>query len=551
MGSSKTTLARSVARIVGFVVSATCLAAAPVRGSDRNEALAERDLAGTTIGQIRIETGDIFDLNDPDEDKLLFRLANWAHRTTKTEVVEQLLLFETGADYSPANLAETERILRGKRFIQEAAVEPVKLDNGIVDIRVATRDTWSLTPRLSFAHTGGVSRTGFGVKERNLLGNGSAMELMFQSDIDRDSLALAYEDPNVGNSWRSLSFLVEENSDGYTRSLDFGLPFYSLDSRQSYGLSLFDNERTLSLYDRGENLAQFGQSLRRYEISMGRSAGLVGDWARRLTWGVGYSDKRSYPAGDVPRPSAVLPEDLRLVFPFVGVELVQDKFDETTNVDQIALVEDRFVGTAFKARIGAASRGAGSDRDAILIDTRLQKSFLPNEQDAVILSANLAARVENDGARDTVLDLDGSYYRRQTDSRLFFARIAGSIGSRLDVDQKLFVGGDSGVRGYPLRYQSGESRALVTLEQRFYTNWYPFQLFRVGAAAFFDAGRSWGEGPFGTTDNRWLSSAGFGLRLGNPRSSMGKVIHLDVAFPLSATGVSNGAQFMIETKSGF
>ena len=44
----------------------------------------------------------------------------------------------------------------------------------------------------------------------------------------------------------------------------------------------------------------------------------------------------------------------------------------------------------------------------------------------------------------------------------------------LDPDQQLLIGGDTGLRGYPLGYESGTSRGLLTVEQRFYTDWYPF-----------------------------------------------------------------------------
>ena len=58
------------------------------------------------------------------------------------------------------------------------------------------------------------------------------------------------------------------------------------------------------------------------------------------------------------------------------------------------------------------------------------------------------------------------------------------------------LGGDNGLRGYPLRYQAGDDNALMTLEQRFYSNWQPLKLFNVGAAVFFDAGRTWGDDEF-------------------------------------------------------
>jgi hemolysin activation/secretion protein len=105
------------------------------------------------------------------------------------------------------------------------------------------------------------------------------------------------------------------------------------------------------------------------------------------------------------------------------------------------------------------------------------------------------------------------------------------------------------LRGYPLRYQAGEGRWLFTAEQRFFTNWFPFQLFNVGAAVFYDMGATWGRDPLGSASQGLLRDFGFGLRLGNSRSALGNVLHLDVAFPLD--GETNSPQFLIETRKSF
>src|SRR4029453_7544016 len=72
---------------------------------------------------------------------------------------------------------------------------------------------------------------------------------------------------------------------------------------------------------------------------------------------------------------------------------------------------------------------------------------------------------------------------------------------------QLLLGGDNGLRGYPLRYQAGDALALFTLEQRFYTDWQPLKLVNVGAAVFFDAGRAWGQDPYAAAPARWLAAA--------------------------------------------
>jgi outer membrane translocation and assembly module TamA len=149
------------------------------------------------------------------------------------------------------------------------------------------------------------------------------------------------------------------------------------------------------------------------------------------------------------------------------------------------------------------------------------------------------------------LSAGAQYYRPQTRHRLFYASAeAGWIGRPGPTDQ-LVLGGDNGLRGYPLRYQSGTRRVLFTAEQRFYTDVYLWRLLRLGGAAFVDVGRAWG-GPLPTSANPgWLSNVGFGLRVVSERSSFGTVVHVDVAFPLNRAGDISKAQFQVKAKRSF
>ncbi len=130
-------------------------------------------------------------------------------------------------------------------------------------------------------------------------------------------------------------------------------------------------------------------------------------------------------------------------------------------------------------------------------------------------------------------------------------RSAFDAGHNLDADRQILIGGDTGLRGYPLRYQGGEGRWLFTLEQRAFTNWYPFRLVNVGAAAFVDVGGAWGTNRFGTKPQGVLSDVGIGLRLGNSRSGLGNVLHMDLAFPLNGDRSIKSVQFLVETKRSF
>lgn len=509
------------------------------------------EISGTVVGSVTINNGSIFDLENPDEDKLLYRIANKAHITTKPRVIEQQLLFQPGDEFSVQALEESERLLRSNRYIQEAKIEPSANANGVVDVNVSTTDTWTLLPKLSFSHSGGASSTDIGIKDMNLLGTGIGLEAAYTSDVDRDSKILKIVDSHIGDSWYSAKARFENSSDGHLRYLDLGRPFYSLNSVTAFGMTLFNNERIESLYDRGEIESQYGQESRAQELYYGWSRGLQGGWSKRYQVGLGYDEQRFSEVVDGVAPSTLIPEDRKFVYPFVGIEILQDKYEEGMNFDQVARVEDRFLGTAFNARLGVTGDNFGSDRNALLVDVRARTSISKSKKSSMFLSSAFSTRWEEGGAANLTLALDAKYYRRQSEKRLFFARLNGTFGHDLDLDQQLFLGGDNGLRGYPLRYQSGDKRALLTLEQRFFTDWYPLRLFRVGAAVFFDAGQTWGEGPFGTGSDGLLKDVGAGLRLGNTRSGLGRIVHIDVAYPLDGNESISNVQFIVELKQSF
>jgi hemolysin activation/secretion protein len=159
--------------------------------------------------------------------------------------------------------------------------------------------------------------------------------------------------------------------------------------------------------------------------------------------------------------------------------------------------------------------------------------------------------LENGAARNVLLQADARYYWRFTAKQVFYAALDAAATHELDLDQQLLLGGEEGLRGYPLRYQSGTARALLTLEERYYTDWFPFRLFNVGGAVFFDAGRTWGQGPISTPGLGLLRDFGVGLRAGNSRSGLGNVVHIDLSYALDGDPTVKKLQVTVQTKQTF
>ena len=520
-------------------------------GSSALLAPALLEASGARIGTVTITNGSIFDLENPDENKALYKLANHLHATTRPEVIEQQLLFAEGEPFSAQSLAESERILRANRYLQDVSVQAVREENGVVAVDVTTSDVWTLMPKFKLSRSGGKSNAAIGAKEMNLLGTGVSIEVLYESDVDRDSRVLKLKDRNLFSSWYGLQLNLADSDDGYNRSLAIGKPFYSLDSREAQGFSLQSKDSIETFYERGDIAAEYRNQARAYEFYRGWSSGLRHGWTRRFAAGLAYDEHRFSAVADSDYPLSVVPMDRKLLTPFIGFEIVQDRYEKSSNYDQINRVEDRFLGTRLGGRLGVARAGSGSDRDALLLKFGAQTGFGDSQTSSLLLATEFGSRLEQGSAQNLQVGVSAKYYKNQSERRRLYVSLGGTYGYNLDLDQLLVLGGDTGMRGYPLRFQTGDKSLLFTVEQRYFTDWYPFRLFHVGGALFLDVGRTWGNSPVADSSKELLSDVGFGLRLGSSRSGLGRMVHIDLAFPLSNSSDIDGVQFLVSTRKSF
>jgi hypothetical protein len=511
---------------------------------------AELEGSGARIGAIQFSARQLFDVGRIDQDTSLTRAANRLHIATREATIENQLLFKRGDAYRASVLEETARLLRDTPYLRDAHVRPVAYHDGIVDVEVTTQDVWTFNPGFSFGRKGGRNSGGVSLEELNLLGLGTQLGVELTSGVDRDTRAIYYRDRQLGSSWWNLATTWSDNSDGRLAAFSLARPFYSLDSRWTAGVQLEDDRRTESRYDLGEIVDQYQASSRLSTFYWGRSAGLVQGWARRYTLGLTMDEREFAPLAGA-HATQLLPGDRRLVYPWIGIEWVENDFRTARNRDQIERTEDYSLGWRARTRLGFAGSSLGSDRDALVLDANLAKGWLLSPRQSVMLDADAASRVENGALRGGKFGAGARYYFRQSPGRLLFVDLSTQLGANLDADQQILLGGDSGLRGYPLRYQAGTGRWLLTAEERFFTHWYPFQLFNVGAAVFYDMGATWGRDPLGAPSQGLLRDVGVGLRLGNNRSAQGGVLHVDLAFPLDGDSSVRGLQFLVETRKSF
>ena len=512
---------------------------------------AELEAAGARIGEVEIQRRAIFDPDNPKENNWLFLLADRLHVPTRESAIRAQLLFRSGDLYSRRLLDETARNMRQKlAFMREPVIRPIRYHEGIVDIVVITNDVWTLQPQLDFGRSGGKDTVTIDFTDENFLGFGKYVELGHQETVDRSSSYFVWQDPDVwGTRWQD-TLTYADNSDGRVMSVAATYPFYALETPYDGGVSLGDSGSTFTRYSLGNPYDAYRIDWRVNDLFVGRALLIDELWTERLLIGFRQDDSQFAPALNHAL-LAPLPVDRDLAYPYVRMQWLQNDYETTRNLELIAFTEDLHFGLDGSVGLGWAAPAFGADRKALLADSELGYNWRFGPANLLFAYARLYARLEYGRVDDAIASPNVSYYLTTSEHSKFLLHASADFGHHLDIDHYLEIGGDTGLRGYPLRYQNGEDRAQFTLEERVYTDWYLFQLLHVGGAVFFDSGRTWGTAPVPTPQLGWLRDLGVGLRLGNGRSSFGSVIHVDLAAPLNASQSISKLQFLVTTEQSF
>jgi len=520
------------------------------------------EAAGAVIGEIRVDTQNIFDLSDERENNALFRAANALHIRTRTEVIRRTLLFRSGERVSKRLIDESERLLLANRFLYEVSIRATDYHDGVADIEVRTRDTWTLELGASASRSGGTNRRGLTVTDTNFFGSGVSAGVKRTSDAERTATEYRVAQSHAFDGWTTLDYSLTQLSDGLSRAASVVRPFYALDTRWAAGLSASKDNRVISLYGGGALVSQYRRWEDKAEAFGGVSAGLTDGWAQRYSLGASYlKDTYAQEPGRVtPKES---PPSQTLVAPFLRYEVVEDDFARVKNRDLIERPEFFAMGFQSKLELGRSLAALGSTQSLWLYAASASDGVRLPRGRTLLLSGSV------DGQSGySPLDWqswNGSirYYGNPRGGTLLFSSLSGGALEDSTGSRQLVLGGDSGLRGYPRNYQNGDRFALFSIEQRVYTDWYPFRLFRVGAAVFYDLGRAWG-GPSAVTANSsgpspapfsestantgWLNDIGVGLRILSARSAFGNILHVDFAFPLNREPGIKSMQFLVTTK---
>ncbi len=312
-----------------------------------------------------------------------------------------------------------------------------------------------------------------------------------------------------------------------------------MDSPNAWQLRYYNNQRITPLYDFGEVTNEIGQNRLTYTLDYGQLIKRTTNSVHRYQLGF-TSDESDFFASD-DFPNTPLPDARSYQYPWVSYEFFTEDYVKRTNFNRMGRIEDISLGHHFTTRLGRSfsdstlhyslsySKGLSrTQRDLVLLDSSINGIY-----DEKILNSSVSVKLK--------------WFHTQSSNKTFYSSIFLNKNKNLFLENRKYLGGDTGLRGYPLRYLTGENRLLVTLEQRFFYNWYPLKTFKFASAIFVDSGAAWNNGE----DIQQLTNIGIGLRLVPTRTSSGQIIHIDLALPLDNRDSVDSWQLQLRAKHSF
>ncbi|KPQ00030.1 MAG: OmpIP family porin [Marinobacter sp. HL-58] len=509
---------------------------------------------GARIGSVRIVRRPIFDVSDPEQDNLIYRTLNALNTPTWESALRAQLVFAEGDVYEPEAIAESERILRQREYLTAAWVGVTRVCGDEVEVSVLARDTWTLLPTVGGSRSGGENTTNTGLSDPNFLGSGKSAGVSWTKDPDRTETSLYFDDPNVlGSHWQA-GFSFDERSDGRGRGGYIERPFFSERTDWRFGLRGEDDVREQSRFVGAEAIADYRRSREFVDIDAGWALAERDDRQWRLLAGYRYDAQAFERLPDEPELDA-LPEDRTLSYPWIGFDYRENRFREMTNLTQLQRVEDVRDGFVWRTELGYSSPGLGATEDRVVLNMDFQDALLATETNYARYGISQSGNYRLDENR--VENLQGTlsleyFHGGSVRWNSWYTNLSITAAHNLTVDQQLLIGGENGLRGYPSDYQQGDRRALWTLERRYFPDWHPFKLFRLGGVIFSDVGRAWfDDGRNSGPDDGFLKDVGFGLRLASSRIEVQRMLHLDFAFPLDGDDSIDQVQVLLRGRTSF
>ncbi|MBI3298296.1 MAG: hypothetical protein HYZ75_09045 [Elusimicrobia bacterium] len=486
---------------------------------------------GLVISSIVIETHNVFDTDDPRDDKLVYRAANRFHRTTRDQVISRELLFAEGDRYDQALVEESARNLRALPFIRDAAAAATVNKKGTVDVVMRTYDSWTLEVLASFKRAGGSTNLKAGLSEHNVLGSGKAGSASYNRDGKAGTQSLGFKDPQFFNRKRlqvSLTALTAPGAQDFELGVD--RPFTSL-SPSAFGGKLSHQKGDFSTAANPTPADMLTRKVSEGGINYGIALATSTQRTRRVRMGLmaRRADFRPIPG----QTAGPIPSREQATFLQLGADWEELDFITVRRIQKFTRTEDYNLGLAVFPELAWAppSSALGTTETQILPKVVVRKGFVRSNQ-LILLSSAYSSRYVNGGNGHRLASFEASYFVRGLKYQTLAFHTGLDLGRRLDSTQPLALGEVNGLRGYGLDAFKGDRRFLFNIEDRIFIYDEMLRLLDVGAVVFYDSGYVWPSSR-SVKLSELRNSVGLGLRLAPSRSAGNDPVRVDLAYALN------------------
>lgn len=491
---------------------------------------------GAVLRDVRVTTRDVYTAEQADGNAF-YSLLNAFHRPTDPEVVRRELWFAPGDRVTPELVAEVERNLRAMRLFAEVDAVLEETGDGRQDLRIDTRDRFSLVLSGGVSFVGGTTNYDFAFGEVNLLGTGKrVLASASREDTDR-TWQLAYEDRQLFGTWHRLGIAVGDSDEGAFGGFVLERPLKHLADPTGYGIELTSVEQDVDYWSRGDTVASVPRQRTDARASVEHAFGPAA-LRGRIGSDVRFQRSELEPATGVRAPTTRVPGDtseLQLGVS-VGVDAV-DGYREVKGLDAIDWVEDLTLGTSWTLRGAAVLRdedGSGPSAGTRVrprVEATLRSAVEPFAETWLTAELGAGARLDRGEPAEWSTSLALHAFQCSLPAQtLALSLTHESVGDHEDLAPQLTLGEDSGLRGYPAREFAGTRIARLNVEDRVRTGLEVLSV-HIGAAAFYDVGWVHSRAD-GLSQSDAIQSAGVGLRLGSSALLASRVVRVDVAWPL-------------------
>lgn len=485
------------------------------------------------IEKINITVNPIF--SEEERTGWLYETADKLHIDTYPYVISRLLPFKEGDSIFLRSIDEAERILRSKSFLRDARVtwkESASGDGIIIDVK--TWENWTLVPKVDVSRKGGITEYSYGIEDDNLLGYGVRATMLYFKEQQRSGYSLVLSSQVTTDNHLQASLVLSDTSDGEQYSIGLSKPFYTLDDEWGANLYVNTERREDTIYSNDEEVNVFAHEIDHFEWSYGISEGLIND--RTVRYKFGYTQRKD---NFMQLPLTIgLPEEREFSFPWFGIEYIDDNFIKTHNLYLIGRVEDVQLGWRHNIRLGINTSNTEYQKALHwYLNSRYTHQINEDQLYTTWISGE-GVEPENGQLTSYYYSLGYEYFHHASDTRIWYSKLQFWGAENAFIDRPISIGGESGLRGYPLQYQHGNQAYLLNLEKRYYPGINLFKLVDVGFVAFADIGRARGETLYPNQEEGILSSVGLGIRLFFSRSSGRNLVNINFAKPINSDYLS-------------